>query len=94
MPILNPEITVFLADIGYLVKLLSNHYATLSPKNLENISNSEGWSLTLVAYLKKNSVLYLSMDYKAEESFLSICIIQCKEKTCRISFRLNEYFLK
>ena len=42
MSILNPEITVFLADIGYLVKLLSNHYATLSPKNLENISNFEG----------------------------------------------------
>ena len=26
MSILNPEITVFLVDIGYLVKLLSNWY--------------------------------------------------------------------
>ena len=34
MSILNPEITVFLADTGYLVKLLSNHQATLIPKNL------------------------------------------------------------
>ena len=39
MSILNSEITVFLADIGYLVKLLSNHEATLSLKNPENINN-------------------------------------------------------
>ena len=50
MSILNPEITVFHADIGYLVKRLSNLEATLSPKSLENISNFEGCSLTLVAY--------------------------------------------
>ena len=50
MLILNLEITAFLADIGYLVKLQSNRYATLSPKNLENISNFESWGLTLVAY--------------------------------------------
>ena len=50
MLILNPEITVFPAAIGYLVKLLSNYYATLSPKNLENIIILEGWELTLVAY--------------------------------------------
>ena len=50
MSSLNSEITVFLADIGYLVKLLSNHLATLSLKNLENISNFEGWCLTQVAY--------------------------------------------
>ena len=50
MSILNPEITVFLTDLGYLVKLISNHQATLSPKDLENISNFEGWGLTLVAY--------------------------------------------
>ena len=43
------KIAVFLAGIGYLVKLLSNHYATLSPKNLENISNFKGWSLIVVA---------------------------------------------
>ena len=36
MPIMNPEITVFLADIGYLVKLLRNHEATWSPETLEN----------------------------------------------------------
>ena len=40
--------TVFLADIGYLVKLISN----FEPKNLENSSNFEGWGLTLVAYEK------------------------------------------
>ena len=41
MPILNPEITAFLPEIGYLVKLLSNNEATLGPKNLENVSNFE-----------------------------------------------------
>ena len=41
MLILNPEIAAFLAGIGYLVKILSNRYAILSPKNLENISNFE-----------------------------------------------------
>ena len=41
MSILDSEITVFFADRGYLVKILSNHYATLSPKNLESISNFE-----------------------------------------------------
>ena len=50
MSILNPEITVFLADTGYLVKLLSNYSATLSPKEFENISNLESWGLTLVAH--------------------------------------------
>ena len=35
-----------------LVKLLSNYESTLSPKNLENISNIEDWDLTLVAYKK------------------------------------------
>ena len=50
MSILNPEITMFLADIGYLVKLLSNDEATLTPKNLENINNFEGWGLALLAY--------------------------------------------
>ena len=47
------KMIVFLADIRYLVKLLSNHYATLSPLNFENISNFEGRSLTLTAYEKK-----------------------------------------
>ena len=36
------EIIVFLADIGYLVKPLSNHEATFNPEHLENISNFEG----------------------------------------------------
>ena len=36
------KIIVFLADIGYLVKPLSKHYADLSPENLENISNFQG----------------------------------------------------
>ena len=33
---------VFLANKGYLVKLVSNLYESLSLKNLENISNFEG----------------------------------------------------
>ena len=37
----------------YLVKIFSNHSGTLRPKYLENTSNFEGWSLTLVAYQKK-----------------------------------------
>ena len=41
MSVVNPEITAFLPEIGYLVKLLSNYEATMSPKNLENISNFE-----------------------------------------------------
>ena len=45
---------VFLPDIGYLVKILSNHWATLSPEKLENISNFEGWDLNLVAYMRKS----------------------------------------
>ena len=32
------KIVILLADIDHLVKLLSNHYATLSPKSHENIS--------------------------------------------------------
>ena len=53
MSILNSEISVFLADIGYLVKVLSNHKATLTSKSLENISNFEDLDLTLVAYKQK-----------------------------------------
>ena len=41
MSILNPEISVFLADIVYMVKLLSKHKATLSSKNPVNIRNFE-----------------------------------------------------
>ena len=44
------QIIVFVADIGDLVKALSNHEATLSPENLENIRNFQGWGLTLNAY--------------------------------------------
>ena len=32
--------------------VLGNYKATLSPENLENASNFEGWSLTLVPYKK------------------------------------------
>ena len=34
----------------YSVKLLSNHLATLSPQNFENMGNVEVWGLSLVAY--------------------------------------------
>ena len=50
MLILNPEITAFLADIGYLVKILNICEATLRLKDLENINKFESWVLTLVAY--------------------------------------------
>ena len=40
----------FAAEIGYFIKLASNHSATLSSKNHEIISNFEDWSLALVAY--------------------------------------------
>ena len=46
------KVTVFLADIGYFAILLSNHQATLSPKNLENKNNFEVSGLTLVFYEK------------------------------------------
>ena len=36
------KIITFVVNIGYLVKLLSNHETTLRPENLENISNFEG----------------------------------------------------
>ena len=32
-------------NMGYMVKLLSNHKETLSTKNLKNIGNFEGWGL-------------------------------------------------
>ena len=50
MLVLNPQITAFLADMGYLVKILSNRYATLRPENLKNIRDFETRVLTLVAY--------------------------------------------
>ena len=65
------KIIIFLADIGYLVQLLSNHWANLSPKNLEDISNIDGWVLTLVTY-KKESVI------KGKWKFLQITIIKYK----------------
>ena len=62
------KIIAFLAHIGYLVKLLSNHWTTLSPENLENISNFEGWGLTLVAY-RKRVVLYRFNFYVVDAFF-------------------------
>ena len=44
MSILNPEITIFLADIGYLVKLLSN-FEPKKPWKYKQL-----WGLTIVAY--------------------------------------------
>ena len=35
------KIIVFIAEIDDLVKILCNHKATLSPENIENISNFE-----------------------------------------------------
>ena len=38
--------------MGYLGKLLCNHWVTLSPENVENIDNFEDWGMTLAAYKK------------------------------------------
>ena len=46
------KIILSLADIGYLVKLLSNHYVTLSFENLENISNFEACPWLLIKKCK------------------------------------------
>ena len=67
---LDLKITVFLADIGHLVKLLRNHWATVSPENLGNISNIECWGLTLVAY-KKSLVTYNFSFYIVHAFFIS-----------------------
>ena len=60
------KIILFFAEIGHLVKLLSNHKATFSPENLENISNFEGWGLTLAAYKKSilNEIQHSKIDKK------------------------------
>ena len=50
------KIIVFLADIAYLVKPLSNHKAVLNLENVENIGNFEGWRLTVVAYKNESIV--------------------------------------
>ena len=54
MSILNPEITAFLTDIGYLVKLLQactkQALSKFEPKKTWNISNFKSWGLTLVGY--------------------------------------------
>ena len=39
--------------MGYSIKQLSNHQPTLSPKNLENISDFESSGLTLIAHKEK-----------------------------------------
>ena len=64
-------IIVFLADIGYLIKLLSNHPATLSPENPQKISNFEGCGLTLVVYKKVyfDSNHYSCASYKFQKLF-------------------------
>ena len=36
------KIITFVVVIGYLVKLLSNHFTTSGPENLEKISDFEG----------------------------------------------------
>ena len=44
---------VFLTDIGYSAKIISNNQATLSPENIENISKCQDSGLTLVPYKKQ-----------------------------------------
>ena len=46
----------------YLVKILNNRLANLSPENHENASNFEGWGMTLVAYIKKCIPKFKSSD--------------------------------
>ena len=65
---------VFLTNKGYSFKLLSNHEANLSPKNLENISNFERWDLTLVAY-EKSVVSYRFNFYVVHAFFINTTFI-------------------
>ena len=50
------KITVFFAEMGYSVKLLSKQWATLIPQILENMSNFLGRGLPLVAYNKNKCI--------------------------------------
>ena len=60
MSIMNPEIIVFLGDISHLVKLQSSHWATLRPKNLENIRNFErDEACPPVAYKRKCHLVFV-----------------------------------
>ena len=64
------KITVFLTDIGYLIKLLNNPWVI---KNLKNISNFEDWHLTLVACKKTKCIVSVSdqnlVENEEEEDF-------------------------
>ena len=55
---------VFLADIGYLVKQLSNHYTTLCPKNLEKLSNFDDCTCLKIASSKSMKLIGLRSDNK------------------------------
>ena len=61
------KVTVFPVDIGYWLKLLSNLQATLNPKSLEDISNSQGWSLNLVGF--KRSLLEFTKNVLGKAIF-------------------------
>ena len=76
------KVITFFVDIGYLVKLLSNHKTTLSHKNLENISNFEGWDLILVAKKKKIGVRKIKAEL-FKEYVMSLKKIVCKDRARR-----------
>ena len=77
------KVITFLVDILYSVKLLSNHEATLRPKNVENISN-----FFCVSNESQSSALRLRTDSRYSQKNQSI--IKGKRKNVRIC-RIFEY---
>ena len=66
------KIIVFLGNIDYFVKLLSNHQGTLSPEILENISNFEGPScLRKKRIVSHNFKFYVVHAFLVGNTFLS-----------------------
>ena len=63
--------------LGKQEKCLFGHTTKhLSPENLENISNFEGWGLTLIAYFKKVYILFYTY-WSSEKSCSFLVVIWC-----------------
>ena len=74
------KITLFLTDIGYLVKLLINHSETLSPKNLENISIFDN---KCISPEKEYEILFFHVSFVVECTFTWYLMWM----TCHIDFK-------
>ena len=67
------KVIAFFAEKDYLFKLLRKHKATLSSKNLKNISKFEGWGIALVAYKKLSVVRQVFLYDRDFKMFKSSC---------------------